>query len=376
MWRVLALLLSVSAAAYAEDLRVDYTRASLTGTHIHYQQYIDGIPVIGGERIESVFADGHREVVDHLAARASSPRIAALSSSAPRAGEPVYLNAGGEARLASRVVIEERPHRKYANYYDAATGALIRSEPLFWSSQGRVFDVNPVAKLNRPDLQDANDTAAAVPPEAYSVVDLPDLNPTGMLAGPNVHIIDSEDPFTNHADASQPLMFDRSQKEFEEVNVYFQIDRSQRYLQSLGFTDARRIVPYSIGVDPHAASGSDNSFFVIDSAGVGELFYGDGGTDDAEDSDIVLHEFGHAIQESIAPGAFGGTPSAQSRAIGEGFGDYWAFSSTYGPTVASGRDPFCIGDWDARCSNDNPDQLCGYALGADCLRRVDSGKTM
>ncbi|HJT16987.1 MAG TPA: hypothetical protein VJ853_06360, partial [Thermoanaerobaculia bacterium] len=375
-WRVLALLLSMSAVAFADDLRVDYTRESLTGTHIHYQQYIDGIPVIGGERIETIWRDGRRTFSETLAKPASS-RIAALSATAPMAGDLVYLNVNGEAKLVSRVVVEEQPHRKYANYYDAATGALVRSDPLFWSSQsqGRVFAANPVAQLNRPDLQDQNDSAAAVPAPAYSIVNLPDLAPAGLLSGPNVRIVDNESPFTNHADASRPLLFDRSQQPFEEVNAYYHIDRSARYLQSLGFTGTRRIVPYAIPVDPHAANGTDNSFFVIDSPGTGTLYFGDGGTDDAEDPDIMLHEFGHAIQESIAPGAFGGTSSSQSRAMGEGFGDYWSFSENYGTTV-SGRDPFCLGDWDARCANDDPSQLCGYPAGADCLRRVDSTKTM
>jgi hypothetical protein len=272
--------------------------------------------------------------------------------------------------------VEERPHRKYANYYDATTGALIRSDALFWSIRGRVFEVNPVAKLNRPDLQDQNDVASAVPDAAYSIVDLPGLAPTGMLVGPNVQIVDTELPFTTHADASQPLMFDRSQDQFEEVNAYYAIDRSQRYLQSLGFVGNRRIVPYPIPVDPHAANGTDNSFFVIESPGIGALFFGDGGTDDAEDPDIMLHEFGHAIEESIAPGAFGGTSSSQSRALGEGFGDYWSFSENFEGTVPSGRDPFCIGDWDARCAGDDSSQLCGYPVGADCLRRVDGTKTM
>ncbi|HJT18300.1 MAG TPA: hypothetical protein VJ853_12960, partial [Thermoanaerobaculia bacterium] len=357
------------------DLRVDYTRESLTGTHIHYQQYIDGIPVVGGERIETIANDGKRTVTERLA-KASTSRIAALSANVPLAGDLVYLNINGEAKLASRVVVEEQPHRKYANYYDASTGALIRSEPLFWSMQARVFTVNPVAKLNRPDLRDQNDLAAAVPIEAYSIVDVPDLAPGGMLSGPNVKIVDNEQPFTPHADSSLPLLFDRGQTPFEEVNAYYNIDRSARYLQSLGFTGARRIIPYALPVDPHAANGTDNSFFVIDSPGVGVLYFGDGGTDDAEDPDIMLHEFGHAIQESIAPGAFGGTSSSQSRALGEGFGDYWSFSENYEGTVPSGRDPFCIGDWDARCGGDDPSQLCGYPAGADCLRRVDSTKTM
>ena len=310
---VAALLLLLAA-----DLQIDYTRESLTGTHIHYQQYLNGLRVVGGERVETLTRDGKRRTQDHLA---RAPLIAMehrLQPGAPLGGELVYLNIDGEARLASRVVVEEQPHQPYANYYDAATGALIRSDALFWTAQDRVFDPNPVAKLNRPDLQDQADAASAVPDAAYSTVELLDLPASGPLAGPNVQIVDTQLPRTAHADASQSLMFDRSQPQFEEVNSYFHIDRSQRYLQSLGYTGARRIVGYAIPVDPHAANGTDNSFFVTDTPGTGALFFGDGGTDDAEDPDIMLHEFGHAIQESIAPGAFGGSSSSESRALGEG----------------------------------------------------------
>lgn len=377
MVRVLACLFFLATQSFGEDLRVDYSRESLTATHVHYQQYLDGLRVVGGERVESIGHDGRHEVVDRLAAsvRTGFSRLRPAEAG-PHIGELVYLNVNGDARLASRVLVEDRPLHRYANYYDAASGALIRSDPLFWTAQGRVFDPNPVAKLNRPDLQDQNNSAAAVPDAAYSVVDLPDLAPSGPLAGPNVQIVDIQSPFTTRADAAQSLLFDRSQPQFEEVNAYYHIDHSQRYLQSLGFTGPRRIVGYSIPVDPHAVSGTDNSFFVTDSPGRGTLYFGDGGTDDAEDSDIMLHEYGHAIQESIAPGAFGGSSSSQSRALGEGFGDYWSFSSTYQQTVASGRDPFCIGDWDARCWNDDPSQSCSYPVGSDCLRRVDGVKTM
>ncbi|MCU1349461.1 MAG: bacillolysin, partial [Acidobacteria bacterium] len=243
--------------------------------------------------------------------------------------------------------------------------------------KGRVFDVNPVARLNDPALQDGNNAAAAVPESAYSVVELQDLAGSGPLIGPNVAISQLEAPSPTPADASQPLLFDRSDPRFEEVNAYFQLDRAQRYLQSLGYAGTRRIIAYPIQVDPHAANGTDNSYYLPEAiAGRGSLYFGDGGTDDAEDSDIMLHEYGHAIEDWIAPLTFAGTSSSQSRALGEGFGDYWAFSSTYDLTVASGRDPFCIADWDARCANDDPSERCGYAAGADCLRRVDGKKTI
>jgi hypothetical protein len=275
-----------------------------------------------------------------------------------------------------RRVITRSPH-PVARDFDPETGRLIREVPLFFNAKGRVFEINPVAALNAPQLRDQNNAASAVPEFAYSIVDLPDLAPSGPLQGPNVKIVDAQDPSTPRADASQSLMFDRGQPQFEEVNAYYNIDRSQRYLQSLGYNGARRLVAYPIAVDPHALLGTDNSVYESSSVpGEGVLFFGDGGTDDAEDSDIVLHEYTHAIQDWIAPGAFFGSSASQARALAEGIADYWAFSQNYVQTVAGGRDPYCLGDWDARCDGDDPSQQCGYPPGADCLRRVDSTKTM
>jgi subtilisin-like proprotein convertase family protein len=379
--------LFLSAAVNAQDLRFDYERESLLGTYRHYTQYVNGLPVLGGEVIELVSHDGgvrelHRALATPAPKRALIAKSTAIAS-APRGdvrdAQLVAVNQGGEARPAWRVVVEEKPHEPVAHYIDAATGALLVSQPLFAliTAKGRVFDTNPVAKLNDPSLRDQNDSAAAVPDAAYSIVDLLELNPTGMLAGPNIQIVDTDAPATPHADASQPLLFDRSQPQFEEVNVYFQIDRSQRYMQSLGYSGARRIVAYAIPVDPHSLSGADNSLYVGSSVpGQGKLYLGDGGVDDAEDPDIVLHEFFHSVQDWIAPSAFFGNSASQSRAMGEGFSDYWAYSSNYEAGLGSGRDPYCIADWDARCAGDDSGQNCGYPPGADCLRRVDSAKTM
>ncbi|HEX3577008.1 MAG TPA: proprotein convertase P-domain-containing protein, partial [Thermoanaerobaculia bacterium] len=379
--------LFLAAAVHAQDLRLDYERESLLGTYRHYTQYVNGLPVLGGEVIERVAHDGSvREL--HRAIATPSPKRALIAKSAAVAAAPpgdlrdaqlVAVNVGGEARPAWRVVVEEKPHEPVAHYIDAATGTLLVSQPLFAqvTAKGRVFDTNPVAKLNDPSLRDQNNSAAAVPEAAYSLVDLLELNPTGMLTGPNVQIADSDPPSTLHADAAQPLLFDRSQPQFEEVNVYFQIDRSQRYMQSLGYTGARRIVGYAIPVDPHALNGSDNSLYVGGNVpGQGKLYFGDGGVDDAEDPDIVLHEFFHSVQDWIAPSAFFGASSSQSRAMAEGFSDYWAYSSNYEAGLGSGRDPYCLADWDARCAGDDSSQNCGYPAGADCLRRVDSVKTM
>jgi hypothetical protein len=363
MRRILVLAMFCAAAARGQDLRVDFVRDSLTGPHVHYRQYIGGVPVIGGERIET--PSGTRETL----ARRGFSHVESAVASAHR-GDVVYLNVDGVARLAIREVTGGV--KPVATFIDAATGETLAVQRLYYEVAARVFAVNPVVKLNDPALSDSNNAASAVPDAAYSMVDLADLGASGPLTGPYARVVDTDAPFTSRAEISKSLLFDRSQPQFEEVNAYFHVDRSQRYLRSLGFP-----IGYAIPIDVHSVGGADNSFFASGNVrGEGQLFFGDGGTDDAEDSDIVLHEFMHAVHTWIAPDAFNGSSASEGRALAEGLGDYWAFSQNYDETARTGRDPFCIGDWDARCFGDDSDQKCGYPSGADCLRRVDSHKTM
>jgi hypothetical protein len=327
-------VLTVLAAAVL-SLQLERVQESLTGRHAVYRQVVDGLPLLG--------------------------------PASPETDGVVIVN--GAVRRAKKSIVFDRPLEPYAEYRDAKSGELLKREALFWTAKARVFDVNPVAKLNDPSLQDRNNAADAVPAAAYRDADVQD-----PLASENAVIVDTEAPFTAHADPNGALLFDRSQPQFEDVNAWYAIDRTQRYIQSLGYVGARRIVAYAVPIDAHAAGGTDNSYYIASAVPRrGGLYFGDGGTDDAEDTDIVLHEFMHAVQDWIAPGAFGGEPHDQSRAMGEGYADYWAFSETY---AGSARDAACIGDWDARCWLDDSSQACSYPAGSDCLRRTDSTKTM
>src|SRR5437763_7827101 len=111
-------LLCLAAAANAQDLRLDYERESLLGTYRHYTQYVDGLPVLGGEVIERVAHDGSvREL--HRAIAKAGPRRSLIAKSAAVAAAPignvrdtqlVAVNSGGEARPAARVAVEQRLH--------------------------------------------------------------------------------------------------------------------------------------------------------------------------------------------------------------------------------------------------------------------------
>ena len=123
----------------------------------------------------------------------------------------------------------------------------------------------------------------------------------------------------------------RGDPAFEQVMCYYHVDRVQERLQALGIThaNARRQ-----RVDAHA-SGEDNSYYDIY---MEEMGFGDGGVDDAEDADVIRHEYGHALQYDQVPN-WGIHP--HGRAMGEGFGDFLAVAfhegnrSVWDPLFAS-----------------------------------------
>ncbi|HEX2835750.1 MAG TPA: proprotein convertase P-domain-containing protein [Thermoanaerobaculia bacterium] len=352
---MLPLLLALLAPP---DLRLETVRESLTGTHCRYRVYVEGLP-----------SD------DVLVRRCDVSTARVTAHAIPEETHERWL----DGRRVRRSIVYDSPLEPYAEDVDVATGALVRRIPLFYRAKAaRVFDVNPVVATNDPTLQDRNDSAAAVPSFAYRDVVLQDVEESGPLRGPYASLIDRQTPTIAPPDASGPLVFDREQDGFEDVHAYFHVDRNQRYVQSLGYVGSRAIAPYAIEIDAHATSGTDNSFFLpsLIQIGRGTLFFGEGGTDDAEDADLLIHEYGHALLEWIAPGTFGGANVSEARALGEGFGDYWAFSAHAGDRVLRGRDPFCFADWDARCWEDAASQQCSYAPGSDCLRRLDGTATM
>ncbi len=251
----------------------------------------------------------------------------------------------------------EKPAGSWILFIDKATGHIIDERNVLRKAvgKGRVFIPNPVVALNRDDLLDLRDGDQSVFVPAYRNVKLQDLEPGGYLKGPHV-----DTTKTKNCTMSDSFEFccTRADDRFEEVMVYYHIDSVQRYIQSLGFTGARGVLNRSIRVNAHGSQ-EDNSFY-DPSPGRKDITFGDGGVDDAEDAEIIIHEYGHAIQDAIVPG-FGQKP--EGRAMGEGFGDYLAGSHFYRKKPASRR--VKLAEWDAK----------GYEGGPqECLRRLDSPK--
>ncbi len=187
------------------------------------------------------------------------------------------------------------------------------------------------------------------------VLALPQITLSGgvyKLEGPFVRLTDWDLPTVPIVTATSPdsFRYNREQSGFEDVMVYHHLDASQRYIQSLGFLNIQN---NPIVADPHGFNCDDNSYYQPSSNRLG---YGEGGVDDAEDADVVLHEYGHAIQEGSHPGWGGG----ESGALGEGFGDYWARS--YGRSLTSFGWPRVF-KWDA---GTRPDSTGTFWAGRRC----------
>lgn len=380
-------------ASRAAELRLDgaglslelgATREGLAGRYLRFGQRQQvgaaALPVFEGEVIVLVQDRGevrevravnleHREaavtVVDEGdlgegAALARTRVLLGLSEdSGAKATRGVHVSAEGRARLAWRVQVStEAPPHDWTLFLDAATGAELerRDGVRFVDGAAYVFDMNPVASTGNLGLVDGNDANTPALEAARFLVTLPRLDGTGNTSGRFANV--SSRTVARVNSPTNEFFFTRNQLGFEQANVYFHLDRAQAQLQALGFMNVNNRAQEAI-VDSQTA---DNSYYSPSST---RLNFGRGGVDDAEDADIVVHEYGHSIQDDQVPGFGGGDEGA----MGEGFGDYLAAGFALTLTADAGRmqpgDPACVGDWDGTAySTDTP----------KCLRRVDGTK--
>jgi Zn-dependent metalloprotease len=363
------------------QVKFDKVKDSVLGSHVLYQQYMEGKPISGAwlrvdidhdgrvynvlndllpqktlqkaEKTEVKKAQAAAEILlsaDEAKSRALAAAGAEGDSSAEILdSELVYYQHNGSPTLAWKTIVKATsPEAEWKMYLDARSGAVLEKTNLlrFVEGQGRVFDPNPVVALGDTTLEDSSQISL----QAYVDVTIRDLNGSGVLDGP---FVSTRTTLNRVQRTSHQFLFTRGDRGFKEVMAYFHIDRVQRYIQDLGFNN---ILNHAIEVNIDGTT-DDNSFY---SPTTKSLTFGTGGVDDAEDAEIILHEYGHAIQDNQVPG-FGA--SAEAGAMGEGFGDFLA-ASFFADVKPQALRP-TLGNWDA----------VAYS-GAEppCLRRLDSNK--
>ncbi|TWD83088.1 Zn-dependent metalloprotease [Kribbella amoyensis] len=377
---------AVAADAVPANLKLIRTKSSLLGKHYWYQQTFKGLPVVNGYYAKHVdkagqvlqVADGRDAVPadldvsakvpsatatksanDTVSARAARTRIAGPNKNvtpAPTAtsgAAQLAVVGGPNARLVWNVT-SRSAEGVTRSLVDAKSGSVVESKVISDNVDGRgsVFDPNPVVSEKNEDLTDQNDKNSDALFLAQKNVILRNLDGSGKLNGSYVNIKDAKGGLAQSK--TNTFVYQRQNDKFEQVMAYYQVNQTQEYIHQLGFTEVNN-ESQDFSINTFAG---DNSFY---DPSIDLITMGEGGVDDAEDAEVIWHEYGHAIQDDVVPG-FG--ESLQAGSIGEGFGDYWAVTMSI--PVSKGYDLPCVMDWDATSYTEGPKH---------CLRRTDTGKT-
>ncbi len=244
---------------------------------------------------------------------------------------------GRKLRPVFQVQLSAPVDRRYAweLLIDANSGEVYRSKDLILNHKDRaavrvnVFDPNPTIKSGfavdgTPGYTDNNNANSDFFTKIMTEVTLDNLTQRQdgkyIIAGPNMVMVDSESPKNPDCSFSgESYKLARNQPCFDAFNIYYHIDKQMKYLNGqLGFNLKPMKYAGGVKVDPYGLNGQDNSHY---SPFSDELAFGEGGVNDGQDHDVVIHELGHALHSWITKGKL-----SQVEGLSEGSGDYWAAS--------------------------------------------------
>lgn len=360
-----------------DELRVVSIKKSLTATHITFSQFYQGVAIVGGGAkvaisnnnvlfrcIETVFPTNG--TMPGLPANFNAEQaLAGYANLNILTSKPAYLWDGSRLKAGwYATFLHDEVGCKDAAWWADGSEYFTRDLNRYFDGPDStvtvdVFDPDPITPVNAVyggqyvDLNDGN-TAILDPLRVTKQVKVEYDAGIFRLKSDYVEIIEFSAPSIQPVTTTQPnFSFSRTADGFEQTNAYYHIMNYQAYLQSLGY----ELVDYAIHVDAQGFGGADNSAFTP-GTNPPRLTFGEGGVDDAEDADVVVHEYGHAISEDASPYTNNGI---ERRSLDEAFGDYVAVSYTrdvysFGKTKVFNWDGHNI-FWNGR-TVDNPENFC------------------
>ncbi len=334
--------------ADAASLEVKSLREDRDLSVVRFQQQTAGLPVYGSDLAVTVLPDGRIVYVANSVVSSVRPvsfkalavdQDQALLRARSYLGANDFTNvdvrqgafvdaAGTHVIWKVRAVAKGDIKGDWELLIDASNGEMLRAEEKTLSSDGSglVFNPDPLSSTKShytshgyQDNNDADSPQLSAALRSISLKGLTLLDGSYKLSGPYASCADFEEPYDNACpvQASDVFNFKRSDRYFEAVNTYYHVDTYLRYVnEKLGI----KVQPYQysggVQFDPHGVDGADNSHY---SSATGQLAFGQGGVDDAEDADVVIHELGHGLHDWLTGGNL-----SQVEGLSEGVGDYLA----------------------------------------------------
>lgn len=315
---------------------------------VRVQQQRQGLPVYGSDIVVSTANDGRvifvaNDVVTGLADVDTTPKIDADQALVAATGYlggaslrhtktalMLHLAGDGTTHLVWRAEVSSRAVGigSWDLLIDAHDGSVLRAQSTTYNvdGNGTVFKPDPLssarvayATAGYSDNNNADSPQLTAQLFPVTLRDITLATGTYSLKGPYAVCWEWEEP-TDAACPTGPnsnFSVTRSALTFDAVNVYYHVDTFMRYINTtLGVAVTPRQYTGGVRYDAHGEGGDDNSHF---SSGTGELVFGEGGVDDAQDADVIIHELGHGIHDWITNGGL-----SQTQGLSEGVGDYLA----------------------------------------------------
>ena len=315
----------ISFFSFGQKYKLIYSTKSLIGSHTLYHPLFEGSPVFNQFLKQNIFFDNVQRFHTDIELNPLDREL--LFSDTILKLEPGFLNDQGSLIPVSAATIIDTKGKSYTLYRNnnRTIHHLKHNFNLKDTTiSGTVFYPDPLSSSNEvygENFTDNNDET-----NSYLNNELKEVNLTAsfennmfLLENKHLKIVNQSSPDIQPTVKTDSIFrFNRSEIGFEEINALYHISRFADYLKdSIGFKD---IMNYQIAVDVYALNGNDNSEF-ISSTTPPRLNFGQGGVDDAEDADVLIHEYAHAVSHSAAPGSLIGD---ERLAMEEGFCDYWA----------------------------------------------------
>jgi Zn-dependent metalloprotease len=321
------------------DFKIDQAKPSLAGNFVRISQDLNRLPIYGAQFAVHSNAEG-------LA-------YAMVGTPAPK---------GLKVRVRTRKIRPEEAAEVIAQVLETTTKELAyRPEEIllpvdeelqpcyliraiarrpFGDWQGFVdFDGNLLALFNIASAAIGQASGYKVNPHrspAVQALQLTDLQePPESLTGQKSEVWCGDQ--TRVSSQTGNFVFDPNQREFDEPQLYYFLQFCRN--SANGFVEgklAEQLMAHSkfnpMKASVHVQEAPNNAMYMPDN---GQLYFGDS-TDDARYSsrslDLVLHEFGHAISDSICH-LGRARPHDSSRAMSEGFSDYFAATVLNDPII-------------------------------------------